>query len=354
MTTGMKIGSYSLPNTFFLAPMAGLTDAPFRQLCKRLGAGYAVSEMLGSQAGLQGTAKSLHRANHVGESAPIAVQIVGTDPLQMAQAAMHNIDCGAHIIDINMGCPARKVCNHWAGSALMQDEALALRIIAAVVAVCAPRAVPVTLKMRTGWSAANRNALSLALAAQAEGVQMIAVHARTREQGFRGDCDYATIAAIKAALQVPVVANGDIDSAEKACAVLAATGADAVMVGRAACERPWIFREAAHLAASGERLAQPLVAEVKHWLLEYLLQHYALYGEFMGVRTARKHIISIVRQLPMGEQFLGAFNLIENGRQQMTALADYFDCLHASADRMPSAHGETGSGKATTTLETAV
>ena len=229
----MHIGPYRLPNALFVAPMAGVTDRPFRQLCRRFGAGYAVSEMVTSRKDLWHTLKTSRRADHAGEPGPIAVQIAGTDAAMMAEAAAYNVDRGAQIIDINMGCPAKKVCNQWAGSALMQDERLALQIIEAVVVACAPRGVPVTLKMRTGWCAQVKNAPTLARAAESAGVQMVTVHGRTREQGYKGQAEHDTVAAIKAALRIPVVANGDIDSPEAAQAVLRATGADAVMIGRA-------------------------------------------------------------------------------------------------------------------------
>ena len=331
----MNIGSYLLANPFFVAPMAGVTDRPFRQLCKKLGAGYAVSEMVTSRPDLWGTLKTSRRANHEGEPGPIAVQIAGTDAPMMGEAAAYNIDRGAQIIDINMGCPAKKVCNKWAGSALMQDEALALSIIEAVVAVCAPRGVPVTLKMRTGWCQAQKNAVVLAQAAERAGVQMITVHGRTREQGYSGQAEYDTIAAVKAAVRVPVVANGDIDSPEKALQVLTMTGADAVMIGRAAQGRPWIFREMAHFMATGTHLAPPLVVEVKHLLLEHLQDHYTLYGEFSGVRTARKHIGWYVKALPGGEGFRARMNLIEDCSLQAQAVADFFDGLNDGMDRMP-------------------
>ncbi|WP_210541964.1 tRNA dihydrouridine synthase DusB [Rhodoferax sp. PAMC 29310] len=332
----MNIGPYSLANPYFAAPMAGVTDRPFRQLCKRLGAGYAVSEMVTSRPDLWDTLKTSRRANHEGEPGPIAVQIAGTEPQMMADAAAYNIDGGAQIIDINMGCPAKKVCNKWAGSALMQDEALALSIIEAVVAACAPRNVPVTLKMRTGWCQTEKNALAIALAAEQAGVQMITVHGRTREQGYKGQAEYDTIAAVKAAVRVPVVANGDIDSPEKAREVLAATGADAVMIGRAAQGRPWIFREITHFMATGTHLAPPLVAEVKHLLLEHLLDHYSLYGEYAGVRTARKHIGWYVKALPGGDAFRAGMNLIEDCELQSRAVADFFDDLNTRMDRMPA------------------
>ena len=247
----MQIGPYTLPNTLFVAPMAGVTDRPFRQLCRQFGAGYAVSEMVTSRPDLQKSLKTSRRANHDGEPGPIAVQIAGTDAQMMADAARYNIDRGAQIIDINMGCPAKKVCNKWAGSALMQDEPLALEIIAAVVAAAQPHGVPVTLKMRTGWCQTEKNALSIARAAESAGVQMVTVHGRTREQGYKGEAEYDTIAAVKAALRIPVVANGDITSPEKAREVLQRTGADALMIGRAAQGRPWIWADGAAEASTG-------------------------------------------------------------------------------------------------------
>ncbi|QDL38996.1 tRNA dihydrouridine synthase DusB [Rhodoferax sediminis] len=331
----MNIGPFTLANNLFVAPMAGVTDRPFRQLCKQLGAGYAVSEMVTSRRDLWNTLKTSRRANHAGEPGPIAVQIAGTDAPMMAEAAAYNIDRGAQIIDINMGCPAKKVCNKWAGSALMQDEALALAIVQAVVAVCAPRQVPVTLKMRTGWCQSHKNAVTLARAAEDAGVQMVTVHGRTREQGYKGRAEYDTIRQVKAALRIPVVANGDIATPEQARGVLRETGADAVMIGRAAQGQPWIFREIAHFLATGEHLAPPLVAEVRRVLLDHLQDHYALYGEFSGVRTARKHIGWYVRALPGGEAFRARMNLLENCQAQCAAVADFFDELGASNDRLP-------------------
>ncbi len=335
----MNIGPYALTNPLFVAPMAGVTDRPFRSLCKKLGAGYAVSEMVTSRRDLWDTLKTSRRANHEGEAAPISVQIAGTDARMMAEAAAYNIDRGAQIIDINMGCPAKKVCNKWAGSALMQDEALALRIIEAVVAACAPRSVPVTLKMRTGWSQDHKNALAIARAAQSAGVQMLAVHGRTREQGYKGRAEYDTIAAVKAALRIPVVANGDIDSPEKVRDVLACTGADAVMIGRAAQGRPWIFREVAHFLATGTHLAAPLVVEVKRLLLDHLLDHYTLYGELTGTRTARKHIGWYVKTLPGGEAFRVRMNTLDDCAAQLNAVADFFDDLGVRMDRIPTNSG---------------
>jgi tRNA-dihydrouridine synthase B len=331
----MNIGPFALPNPFFVAPMAGVTDRPFRQLCKKLGAGYAVSEMVTSRPDLWDTLKTSRRANHAGEPGPIAVQIAGTEPQMMADAAAYNIDRGAQIIDINMGCPAKKVCNKWAGSALMQDEALALRIVEAVVAASAPHGVPVTLKMRTGWCQSEKNAVVLARAAEQAGVQMITVHGRTREQGYKGEAEYDTVAAVKAALRVPVVANGDIDTPEKARQVLAFTGADAVMIGRAAQGQPWIFREMVHFMATGTHLAPPMVAEVRHLLVDHLLDHYTLYGAYSGVRTARKHIGWYVKALPGGEDFRARMNLIEDCEAQSAAVGQYFDQLSERMERLP-------------------
>jgi len=332
----LQIGPIALENRLFVAPMAGVTDRPFRMLCRQLGAGYAVSEMVTSRKELWGTLKTSRRADHAGEPGPIAVQIAGTDAAMMAEAAHYNIDRGAQIIDINMGCPAKKVCNKWAGSALMRDEPLALEIVEAVVRAAAPHGVPVTLKMRTGWSADHRNAVKLARDFEAAGVQMLTVHGRTREQGYRGAAEYDTIAAVKAAVRVPVVANGDITSPEKARDVLAATGADAVMVGRAAQGRPWIFREIAHFLATGTHLAPPLVAEVRRLLLDHLQEHYGLYGDYSGVRTARKHIGWYVRGLPDCESFRTRMNAIEDSTLQHRAVAEYFDALALQADRMPA------------------
>ena len=344
----MNIGQYSLANNVFAAPMAGVTDRPFRQLCKTLGAGYAVSEMVTSRRDLWNSLKTSRRANHDGEIEPIAVQIAGTDAPMMADAAVYNIDRGAQIIDINMGCPAKKVCNKWAGSALMQDEALALSIVEAVVAACAPRNVPVTLKMRTGWSQDHKNALVLARVFESAGVQMLTIHGRTREQGYGGVAEYDTIAAVKAVVRVPVVANGDITTPQKARAVLAITGADAVMIGRAAQGRPWIFREVAHFLATGQMLASPLVAEVKRLLLDHLHEHYGLYGELTGVRSARKHIGWYVKSMPGAEAFRARMNLLEGCEAQTAAVAEFFDALGAADDRMPEAcapqtiNGNTG------------
>jgi tRNA-dihydrouridine synthase B len=329
-TLAMRIGAHDLPNNLFVAPMAGVTDRPFRVLCKQLGAGYAVSEMVTSKRELWGSLKTSRRADHTGEPAPIAVQIAGVDPAEMADAARHNIDRGAQIIDINMGCPAKKVCNVWAGSALMQNEPLALAIVDAVVAACTPRGVPVTLKMRSGWCASERNALRIACAAESAGIAMVTVHGRTREQGYTGQAEHDTVAAVKAALRIPVVANGDISSPQQAREVLRRTGADALMIGRAAQGRPWIFREVAHYLAHGTLLAPPTVRQVQGWLTAHLHDHYALYGEGTGVRSARKHIGWAVKALPGGEAFRARMNLLDDCRAQVEAVTHFFDAL---ADR---------------------
>ncbi len=335
MLARMNIGPFALDNRFLLAPMAGVTDRAFRKLCKKLGAAYTVSEMISARPDLRHTAKTARRASHEGEPGPIAVQIVGTDAAMMADAARFNIDCGAQIIDINMGCPAKKVCNKWAGSALMRDETLALTIIEAVVAACEPRGVPVTLKMRAGWSQSHKTALDLSRKAELAGVQMIVVHGRTREQGYRGEAEHDTVAAIKAALRIAVVANGDIDTPERARQVLQRTGSDAVMIGRAAQGRPWIFREMAHDLATGKMLAPPLVAEVKQLLLAHLHDHYSLYGEVLGVRTARKHIRWYLHHLPGSEDFLNAMNLIADCARQTDAVARFLDEIEQNMDRLP-------------------
>lgn len=331
----LRIGPYTLPNNLIVAPMAGVTDRPFRMLARQLGAGHAVSEMITSRKELWATLKTARRADHAGEPGPIAVQIAGTDAAMMAEAAAHNIGLGAQIIDINMGCPAKKVCNKWAGSALMRDEPLALAIVEAVVAQCAPHGVPVTLKMRTGWCETEKNAVRIARAAEAAGVALIAVHGRTREQGYGGAAEYATIAAVKAAVGVPVAANGDITSPEKAAAVLRATGADAVMIGRAAQGRPWIFGDVAHHLAHGGHRPPPTTREVRGWLLAHLHDHYALYGEAAGVRSARKHIGWAVHALPGGAAFRAVMNGLTEAQAQWRAVADFFDELGTRHERLP-------------------
>ncbi|GAA4860273.1 tRNA dihydrouridine synthase DusB [Luteimonas vadosa] len=322
----MQIGPYRIEPPVILAPMAGVTDKPFRQLCKRLGAGMAMSEMTTSDPRFWNTEKSLRRMDHAGEPDPIGVQIAGTDPAVMAEAARHNVDHGAQIIDINMGCPAKKVCKVWAGSALMQDEALVARILDAVVRAVD---VPVTLKIRTGWDATHRNAPTIARIAEDAGIAALAVHGRTRDQQYTGTAEYDTIAAIKSALSIPVIANGDIDSPHKAAFVLEHTGADAVMVGRAAQGRPWIFREIAHYLATGDSLPEPSLAEVRDVLLGHLHDLHAFYGETSGVRIARKHLGWYAKDRPENTAFRAVVNRACDARSQLDLTRDYFDALIA-------------------------
>jgi tRNA-dihydrouridine synthase B len=327
----VHIGPYQLRNNVFVAPMAGVTDRPFRQLCKQLGAGYAVSEMAASDPRLWASEKTSRRINHDGEMAPRAVQIAGADPQMLANCARFNVERGAQIIDINMGCPVKKVCNSWCGSALLQDEKLVQAILEAVVGAVD---VPVTLKFRTGWDRQHRNALRIAALAEASGIAMLTLHGRTRADGYAGQAEYDTIAAVKASVAIPVVANGDIDTPEKAKAVLAATGADAVMIGRAAQGRPWIFREIDYFLRTGSHLPAPLVTEVAAHMEEHLLAHYAFYGAYLGVRTARKHIGWYVRSLPGGEPFRQAMNLLEDCDAQLAAVRRFFDSQHAYGERL--------------------
>lgn len=327
----VNIGPYFLRNNVFVAPMAGVTDRPFRQLCKQLGAGYAVSEMAASNPRLWATEKSARRINHEGEMEPKAVQIAGADPVQLAECAKFNVDRGAQIIDINMGCPVKKVCNSWCGSALLQNEKLVGAILDAVVAAVD---VPVTLKFRTGWNRSNRNALSIARMAESSGIAMLTLHGRTRADGYGGDAEYETIAAVKAMVSIPVVANGDIATPAKAKFVLDATGADAVMIGRAAQGRPWIFREIDHFLRTGQYLPAPRVAEVRVLMEEHLRAHYAFYGEFLGVRTARKHIGWYVRELPGAEAFRQKMNILENCHEQLAAVDAFFESQSAYGERL--------------------
>lgn len=322
----MHIGPHLIQPRVVLAPMAGVTDKPFRQLCKRMGAGLAVSEMTISDPRFWNTSKSRHRMDHAGEPDPISVQIAGTDPAQLANAARHNVDLGAQIIDINMGCPAKKVCNVWAGSALMRDEALVGRILDAVVAAVD---VPVTLKIRTGWDAEYRNAPAIARVAESAGIAALTVHGRTRDQHYRGVAEHETVAAIKAELRIPVIANGDIDSPRRAHAVLQATGCDAVMVGRAAQGRPWLLREIAHFLATGEELPPPSLAEVRDVLLSHLDALHAFYGEPMGVRIARKHLGWYAKDRPENAAFRAVVNRAEDAHSQRALTRDYFDALIA-------------------------
>ena len=322
----MQIGPHRIDTPVILAPMAGVTDKPFRQLCKRLGAGLAVSEMTISDARFWKTDKSRRRMDHDGEPAPISVQIAGTEPRQLAEAARYNVDHGAQIIDINMGCPAKKVCNAWAGSALMRDESLVARILEAVVGAVD---VPVTLKIRTGWDCDHRNGPVIARIAEASGIAALAVHGRTRDQHYTGQAEYDTIAAIKAELRIPVFANGDVDSPHKAAAVLKATGADAVMIGRAAQGRPWIFREVAHFLATGDVLPAPALAEVRDVLLGHLHALHAFYGEAQGVRIARKHLGWYAKDRPENAAFRAVVNRAETAETQVALTTDYFDALIA-------------------------
>ena len=318
----MRIGPHQLKNNLVVAPMAGVTDRPFRQLCKRLGAGMAVSEMVTSNSLLYGSAKTQRRANHDGEVEPISVQIAGADPAMMAEAARHNVERGAQIIDINMGCPAKKVCNVMAGSALLQDEPLVGRILQAVVE--AVPEVPVTLKIRTGWDRSSKNALTILRIAQESGIQALAIHGRTRACGYTGEAEYDTIKAVKAQARIPVIANGDITSPQKAKHVLDYTGVDAVMIGRAAQGRPWIFREIEHYLKTGEVLPSPEVGEIHQLLLEHLDDLYSFYGELTGLRMARKHIAWYTRGLADSASFRHAMNQLETTREQLDAVNAFF------------------------------
>ena len=322
----MQIGRYTIAPRVILAPMAGVTDKPFRQLCKRLGAGLAVSEMTTSEPRLWRTRKSLHRMDHAGEPAPISVQIAGTVPAVMAEAARYNVDHGAQLIDINMGCPAKKVCNAWAGSALMRDESLVASILETVVKAAG---VPVTLKIRTGWAADHRNAPTIARIAEDCGIAALAVHGRTRDQQYTGIAEYDTIAEIKSRLKIPVIANGDIDSPQKARQVLEATGCDAVMIGRAAQGRPWIFREIAHFLATGETLPPPSLSEIRDILLGHLGHLHAFYGEPQGVRIARKHQGWYAKDRPENTAFKAVVNRAETASEQLRLTHEYFDALIA-------------------------
>ena len=322
----MRIGSHSISPALILAPMAGVTDKPFRQLCKELGAGYAVSEMTTADPRLWSTRKSRMRMDHDGEPAPVGVQIAGADPGALAAAALHNVERGAQIIDINMGCPAKKVCNAWAGSALLQDEALVGRILATVVDAVP---VPVTLKIRTGWSRMHKNALRIARIAEDAGVRALAVHGRTRDMVYGGAAEYETIAAVKAAVRIPVIANGDIDSPQKARAVLDATGADALMIGRAAQGRPWIFREIAEFLRTGVRAAPPSTGEVGAILQRHVRALHEFYGEEAGVRIARKHLGWYAKDRPENAAFRDVVNRAESAAEQLRLTADYFSALEA-------------------------
>ncbi len=320
----MQIGPYRLRNNLVVAPMAGVTDRPFRQLCKAFGAGMAVSEMVTSNSLLYGSAKTRRRADHQGEVEPIAVQIAGADPGLMAEAARYNVKAGAQIIDINMGCPAKKVCNALAGSALLRDEPLVVRILEAVVGAVQ---VPVTLKIRTGWDREHKNAMRIAQVAEASGVMALSVHGRTRACGFRGDAEYDTIAEVKAAVRIPVIANGDIITPQKALAVLEHTRADGLMIGRDAQGRPWIFREVEHFLATGALLPPPEVVEIAGVLHRHLLDLYDFYGDPVGVWMARKHIAWYTKGLPNSAAFRHRMMQLQSREEQLDTVQRFFDGL---------------------------
>ena len=323
--SALRIGPYTLPNQLILAPMAGVTDRPFRQLCRQLGAGLVVSEMVTSDVRLWNTRKSSLRLPHQGDPEPRSVQIAGGDPQMLAEAARRNVDLGAQIIDINMGCPAKKVCNKAAGSALLRDESLVREILQAVVAAVE---VPVTLKIRTGWDRQHKNGTEVAKIAEQAGIVALAVHGRTRADLYTGAAEYDSIAAIKQAVSIPVFANGDIDSPEKAKAVLVATGADALLIGRAAQGRPWIFREIEHYLRTGKKLPAPTLLEVERILLEHLAALHAFYGEVMGVRIARKHVGWYLATLPGAREFRAQFNRLESTDAQCATVRQFFGERH--------------------------
>jgi len=323
----MQLGPHSIEPAVILAPMAGVTDKPFRLLAKQLGAGYAVSEMTTSDPRLWRTRKSRQRLDHQGEPAPIGVQIAGADPVALAAAAQHAVEQGAQIVDINMGCPAKKVCNAWAGSALLQDELLVARILGAVVRAVT---VPVTLKIRTGWNRSNRNGVAIARIAAECGIAALAVHGRTRDMLYTGEAEYETIAAIKQSVRIPVIANGDVTSAKKAREVLALTGADALMIGRAAQGRPWIFREIAHFLATGVELPPPTPREICDILIGHVRALHEFYGEPAGVRIARKHLGWYAKDRPENAAFRDVVNRAETGAEQLRLAADYFGALEAA------------------------
>ena len=325
--SAVRIGPYTLQNSLILAPMAGVTDQPFRQLCKRLGAGLVVSEMVSSDMSLWNTRKSRLRMLHEGDPEPRSVQIAGGDAQMLAAAARANVEMGAQIIDINMGCPAKKVCNKAAGSALLKDEALVEEILHAVVAAVD---VPVTLKIRTGWDRSNKNGITVAKIAEQAGITALAVHGRTRADLYTGEAEYDTIAAIKQAVSIPVFANGDIDSPQKARAVLDATGVDGLLIGRAAQGRPWIFREIQHYLQTGQLLPAPQLTEVEGILLEHLGALHAFYGEVMGVRIARKHVGWYLATLPGAKEFRTHFNRLAETQEQCANVRQFFSERHES------------------------
>ncbi len=332
----MQIGHLTLPNNLFVAPMAGVTDRPFRQLCKQMGAGYAVSEMIASNSLLWNSQKSLLRANHEGEIEPISVQIAGADPSMMAQAALLNIERGAQIIDINMGCPAKKVCNVAAGSALLQNEPLVEQILTSVVNAVNQSypLVPVTLKIRTGWDRDHKNALNILKIAENSGISMLTIHGRTKADLYLGQAEYETIACVKSVAKIPIVANGDIDTPQKALEVLEYTKADALMIGRAAQGRPWIFREINHFLNTGELLDAPEVNEISKILQSHLLDHYDFYGEYTGLRKARKHIGWYIKGLKNSQHFKQHLNTLETCQEQICAVRNYFSELASLSNRL--------------------
>lgn len=333
MLNPVTVGPYLIDTPVALAPMAGVTDRPFRQLCRRWGAGHVVSEMVASDTRLWNSRKSATRLDYSGEPAPRTVQIVGYDARMMAEAARACVDLGAQIVDINMGCPAKKICNVMAGSALLKDETLVGRILTAVVD--AVPTTPVTLKIRTGWDTANRNALNILHIAEQSGVRALALHGRTRACGYSGQAEYETIRAVKAAAKIPIVANGDIDSPEKARYVLAATAADALMIGRAAQGRPWLFREIEYFLATGRHLPPPPVSEIHAVLLEHLEDLYQFYGTETGLRIARKHISWYTRGLVGSAAFRHAMNQLPTVDRQKQAVNDFFFSLAAHDERLP-------------------
>jgi tRNA-dihydrouridine synthase B len=320
----LKIGPYILDNNLILAPMAGVTDRPFRQLCKNMGAGLVVSEMLSSNPKVWNTTKSQLRMNHQGESGVRSVQIAGSEPSLMAQAAQFNVDNGAQIIDINMGCPAKKVNKKFAGSALLQQPQLVEAIVKAVVDAVA---VPVTLKIRTGWDTDNRNGVQIAQIAEANGIQSLAVHGRTRACMYKGNAEYDTIRKIKETISIPVIANGDIMSVDDAKEVLRYTGADGIMIGRGAQGNPWIFRQISHFLSTGEYLLEPSIAEKLDVLTQHIQNVQQFYGDTTGVRIARKHVGWYVDKYDSDRTFRRAFNAIEEGESQIEALVAYFSSL---------------------------
>jgi tRNA-dihydrouridine synthase B len=339
----MQIGPYKLKNNLVVAPMAGVTDRPFRMLCKRFGAGLAVSEMVTSNSLLYGSVKTLRRANHEGEVEPISVQIAGADPKMMAEAAKYNVDHGAQIIDINMGCPAKKICNVMAGSALLKDEPLVSQILKAVVAAVD---VPVTLKIRTGWDKQNRNAVNVARMAEDIGVQALAMHGRTRACAYMGEAEYDTIAAVKQAINIPLIANGDITTPEKAKFVLDYTKADAVMIGRAAQGRPWIFREIEHYLQTGTHMLPPTVTEIHSVMLEHLADLYDFYGELTGMRVARKHISWYTKGLVGSANFRHHMNQLQSIEEQLGTINAFFTQLQEHGDRLQYISDENLSAEA--------